>query len=331
MLRPKRAAASGFTLVELLVVIAIIGLLMALLLPAVQAAREAARRASCINNLRQIGAAIHQFHDAKQSFPPGGISPDPCCSNESYTSWTIEILPFLEQKAIYELYNQAVTNESIENKAVRETFVPVYSCPSDIARNVKGIPDSGPAADGNLWYMPGSYRGVGGRSDAVSGWWDNTPEYGKLPRRWRGVFHVIDGRPGVPGKEPHLPLENFAAVRDGLSNTIMVGEYCTRPSKAIIRPKNPTGLTRRTFWAYTHASYNRSDAVSQSRTLLSDYDRCTSLGNIKPCDRAWGSFHADVNNFLLCDGSVQTFPLAIDMELFANAATIAGKDPRTLP
>ena len=289
-------------------------------------------RAGCINNLRQTGTAIHLFHDAKQSFPPGGYSPDPCCSTDSYTSWTIEILPFLEQKPTYELYNQAATNESIENKAVRETFIPVYSCPSDIARNVKGIPDSGPGGDLNLWYMPGSYRGVGGRSDAVSGWWDNTPEYLKLSRRWRGVFHVIDGvPPGVQGRKPHLQPETFATVRDGSSYTIMVGEYCTRPSRAILRRRYPTGLSRRTFWAYTHASYNRSDAVPQSRTLLADYDRCTSIGGqggFKPCDRAWGSFHTDVNNFLLCDGSVRSLPLTIDMQLFANAATIAGKDPK---
>src|SRR5438876_995831 len=142
MLRSKGGAASAFTLVELLVVIAIIGLLMAMLLPAVQMAREAARRASCINNLRQIGAAIHLYHDAHQSFPPGGVSPGPCCSNESYTSWTIQILPFLEQRAIYDVYKQLMTNESIENKAVRETFIPVYSCPSDIARNVKILPYS---------------------------------------------------------------------------------------------------------------------------------------------------------------------------------------------
>src|SRR5262245_14338970 len=133
MLRFKSAATTGFTLVELLVVIAIIGLLMAMLLPAVQLARESARRASCVNNLRQLGPAIHMYHDAHDAFPPGGYSPDPCCSNESYTCWTIQILPFLEQKAIYDLYNQTVTNESPENRTVRETFIPVYSCPSDIS------------------------------------------------------------------------------------------------------------------------------------------------------------------------------------------------------
>src|SRR2546423_977902 len=115
------AAATGFTLVELLVVIAIIGLLMAMLLPAVQQARESARRSSCVNNLRQIGVAVHMYHDAHEAFPPGGVSPGPCCSVESYTSWTIQILPYLEQKDVYYQYDQSETNESRANKAVRET------------------------------------------------------------------------------------------------------------------------------------------------------------------------------------------------------------------
>jgi prepilin-type N-terminal cleavage/methylation domain-containing protein len=332
MLRSKGAAeATGFTLVELLVVIAIIGLLMAMLLPAVQLAREAGRRASCTNNLRQIGAAIHLYHDCHEAFPPGGVSPNPCCANESYTSWTIQILPFLDQKATYDLYNQLETNESRANKAVCNTFMPVYSCPSDISRNTAIVPASGPAWDKKMTYMPGSYRGVGGKSDGASGSWDGAwrtdPSYKQLPRRWRGVFHVVDAR---------LRPESMAAVTDGLSNTLMVGESSTWPSKATGTSVRDTsgGLSRRTFWAYTHGSYNRSDAIPESRTLLGDYDRCTSLGGqggFEPCNRAWGSFHTDTLNFLVCDGSVQTFPVTIDMKLFAESASIAGREFAPLP
>jgi prepilin-type N-terminal cleavage/methylation domain-containing protein/prepilin-type processing-associated H-X9-DG protein len=330
----KRAAASrGFTLVELMVVIAIIGLLMAMLLPAVQLARESGRRGACINNLRQIGLAIHMYHDVNGAFPPGGISPGPCCSVESYTSWTIQILPFIEQKDLYNQYDQNETNESVANKAVRETFIGVYSCPSDIYRDVLAVPASGPAHDKSasssrkVMYMPGSYRGVGGKIDGTFDnpyrpSWDNNPFHKQLPRRWRGVFHVVDG---------NLRPETFAAVSDGLSNTLMVGEYSTRPSKAITAAN---GVSMRTFWAYTYGSYNRSDAMPESRTLLGDYDRCTLLGGqlaFWPCDRAWGSLHTDTVNFLLCDGSVQSFPLVIDTKIFADAATIAGREFAPLP
>jgi prepilin-type N-terminal cleavage/methylation domain-containing protein len=315
--------AAGFTLVELLVVMAIIGVLVAMLLPAVQSARESARRASCVNNLKQIGTAIQLYHNAHTAFPPGGVSPGPCCSVESYTCWTIQLLPFLEQRAIYDLYSQPETNESRANRQVRESFMPIYSCPSDIQRQNMITPDSGPAHDLKLLYMPGSYRGVGGRSDGSTGWWDNNPRHLKLPKRWRGVFHVVDA---------HLGPERAASVTDGLSNTIMVGEYSTRPSKSIGR--TASGMSRRTFWAYTYGSYNRSDAVPESRTLLGDYDRCTSLGgqgDVEPCNRAWGSFHPAVNNFLICDGSVQTFSLTIDMKRFVESATIAGQEFAPLP
>src|SRR5204862_1874305 len=126
----KQMATAGFTLVELMVVIAIIGLLMAMLLPAVQLARESGRRAACINNLRQIGAAIHMYHDAHEAFPPGGISPGPCCSVESYTPWTIQVVPFLEQRDVDDQYRQFETHEYRANKAVRDTFGAVQSWPS---------------------------------------------------------------------------------------------------------------------------------------------------------------------------------------------------------
>src|SRR5262245_35182898 len=96
----------GFTLVELLVVIAIIGVLVALLLPAVQQAREAARRMTCTNNLKQIGIALHNHHDVKLTFPPGALNTGHN-GTPVYTTWTIEILPFMEQQALYNQYDQS--------------------------------------------------------------------------------------------------------------------------------------------------------------------------------------------------------------------------------
>jgi prepilin-type N-terminal cleavage/methylation domain-containing protein len=324
------AAPRGFTLVELLVVIAIIGTLVALLLPAVQAARESARRSSCQNNFRQIGTALHLYHGIHQFFPPGAVNLGVCCSAESFTSWPISILPQIEQKALHDRYRHAQHNESLGNRLVREQYIAVYSCPSDIGTNTLEVPDSGPGFELKRKYMTGSYRGVGGRSDG-SGWWDNFDAYPRLPRRWKGVFHVVDGRTTIQDPrwagQPGLPKpENFASIIDGTSNTLMVGEYCTK-----IDPESPG---RRTFWAYSYGSYNKSDVVPESRTLLNNRARCTAtggLGDYQTCDRAWGSFHPGVVQFLLCDGSVHQVALTVDMQVLAAAATIAGREPSQLP
>jgi prepilin-type N-terminal cleavage/methylation domain-containing protein/prepilin-type processing-associated H-X9-DG protein len=118
----------GFTLVELLVVIAIIGILVALLLPAVQAAREAARRIKCGNNLKQFGLAFHNYHDVYQALPTGGDNgPTNCCDADAARvdryNWTFHILPYLEQPAVYQMWPSQVTQ-------LRQTIVEGYLCPT---------------------------------------------------------------------------------------------------------------------------------------------------------------------------------------------------------
>jgi type II secretory pathway pseudopilin PulG len=95
-----------------LVVIAIIGILVALLLPAIQAAREAARRSQCQNNLRQLGVAILNYENAKKALPPGGITKGECCGASSAAGWTIYILPYVEEQALYDKYDFNEPNES---------------------------------------------------------------------------------------------------------------------------------------------------------------------------------------------------------------------------
>jgi len=121
MTRSKQRRA--FTLVELLVVIAIIGILVALLLPAVQAAREAARRAQCSNNLKQMGLAAHNYHDTFRSFPPGAITDGPCCSAKSRVNWAIALLPYMEQTSLYDEYDHDANNEDPTNDLVRRAEI----------------------------------------------------------------------------------------------------------------------------------------------------------------------------------------------------------------
>jgi prepilin-type N-terminal cleavage/methylation domain-containing protein/prepilin-type processing-associated H-X9-DG protein len=129
-----RSRLRGFTLVELLVVIAIIGVLVALLLPAVQAAREAARRTSCLNNTTQLGLSLHNYEFHFESLPPGVTNPEGPIRNEPqgiHVSWIVKVLPYLEQHAVYRRFDQAAGAYADANAEVRSIPIPVLRCASD--------------------------------------------------------------------------------------------------------------------------------------------------------------------------------------------------------
>jgi prepilin-type N-terminal cleavage/methylation domain-containing protein/prepilin-type processing-associated H-X9-DG protein len=126
---PHSQRSHGFTLVELLVVITIIGILIALLLPAVQAAREAARRAQCSNNMRQIGIAVHLYHDAHRTFPYGEYL-NPTGQNDHMWAWSAIVLPFMEQENITRLLNFDSGFNTPPNEVVGKMYVTTYLCPS---------------------------------------------------------------------------------------------------------------------------------------------------------------------------------------------------------
>lgn len=127
-LRPIRR---GFTLIELLVVVAIVGVLIALLLPAVQAAREAARHVSCCNNLRQIGIALHAYHEVHESFPPGGIERRSARYPQGrQLAWSVFLLPHLEQRSLYETLDLSRAFDAPENAQAAARVIPTYLCPS---------------------------------------------------------------------------------------------------------------------------------------------------------------------------------------------------------
>jgi prepilin-type N-terminal cleavage/methylation domain-containing protein len=217
---------TGFTLVELLVVIAIIGALIGLLLPAVQSAREAARRTQSLSNLRQIGLALHNYHDANRKLPPGfrstttGTWPGnpQTASNEpvpeSGPGWSFFalLLPFLEETALHSTIRFDLPITDPLNKAARETNVPVFIDPGDTGPRLIDITDSGaPAAAGNTPSVicqaaVCSYAGCLG-----------TLAYEEQP--FNGVFH----RNSKIG---------FANISDGTSKTIGVGERMSRHTRS---------------------------------------------------------------------------------------------------
>jgi hypothetical protein len=136
---------------------------------------------------------------------------------------------------------------------------------------------------------------------------------------WRGIMHQVSSR----NVARELTTETTGSIRDGLSNTLMVGEMATL-----------THQSRRTFWAYSYTSYNASAAVPQSRTLLVDFDKCNQIGGYggaNPCKRGWGSFHTGGLHFVLGDGAVRFISDSIDIEMFADLATITGSETTQIP
>jgi prepilin-type N-terminal cleavage/methylation domain-containing protein len=309
----SRSRRSAFTLIELLVVIAIIAILIGLLLPAVQKIREAANRMKCTNNLKQIGLALHNYHDANGSFPPGHRLTYTGSAQVYYTNWAILLLPYIEQENLFRQYNDNLTNIDPANKFVREQFVPTYTCPSDVNANRLLVPETGAnnGSNNGISYRTGSYRGMSGVSATGFDQWAGYPSEVIVNMAQgpglRGLLHT-DWSPGGPG------LETFASITDGTSNTIVVGERSTR-----------THISRGTFWADSFNLYNLSGAYNQSAALLNDYDACLKIASDQAqCKYGWGSFHPSTINFLYGDGGVRGVRTTIDMKLFTYMATISG-------
>lgn len=298
---PRR---TGFTLVELLVVIAIIGILVALLLPAVQAAREAARRMHCSNNLKQMGLALHNYAEHFKCFPGG--------SRASYRHGLFShILPYLEEGNMFEKFNLSGDTKLEQH---RYTTVAVYGCPSYPGPLViTGI------AAPNDW-MNGAmitYQGVGGRiydKNGVKYPTQACTQYGERPTN--GVFG-------------HNFVRKLKDVTDGLSHTLALGEF-VHMDRGPIGPFNVfPGNVR--CWIFGHdntcGNYNVK-ALQYTPNAAVDRMNAPFVGyNHLPM----GSYHPGGANFLMADGSVHLISDDINLETYQSMGSCNAGEIDHLP
>jgi len=207
---------TGFTLVELLVVIAIIGILTALLLPAVQAAREAARRTQCKNNLKQMGLALLNFHEANRRFPPGYSAADPYSDGATDTSpgwgWGALVLPFIDEQSLFATIHRDRPIQDPQNAAAVWTTVKAYVCPSDVGRDGELVAFEVPDGFGSTIALaaPSSYSACNGGDES-----DTSDPTGL------GIFYRNSRR------------TRMADITDGRSKTILVGEHAWAHAEGI--------------------------------------------------------------------------------------------------
>jgi prepilin-type N-terminal cleavage/methylation domain-containing protein/prepilin-type processing-associated H-X9-DG protein len=345
LLRRYRA----FTLVELLVVIAIIGVLIALLLPAVQAAREASRRTQCMDNLKNMGLACITYAGTKKTLPPGKVyktNPPSTLATGEYTNWAIEILPFVEEIGLYRQYVQNELNNSTANSKVRQVSVKVQNCPSD-----PNPPQIVPGVAGGGDQMKGSYKACAGRA------WGDAPSTTGSFDDYKVVYAASEERPQDRGPLSVVLGESTASlagplktpvkldqIKDGTTKTIIIGEYTT--TSAAVRSAFWAGsyykLNLASIWLLNPYKTNSTfDLSRMSAQFDPDYDKCNTAMNAigslsradQPCNGAFAGIHSGGGfiNFAFCDGSVHTISSLIDIKILGDLATINGGEVRQVP
>jgi prepilin-type N-terminal cleavage/methylation domain-containing protein len=318
-MQPSVCKRRGFTLVELLVVIAIIGVLVALLLPAVQAAREAARRSSCQNKMRQLAIALHNFHDARGKFPPGAenaVYPKPRMSGATTfagTSWIVYILPYIEQQPLYKRYRFDLSYSSTQNAAVGATIIPGLYCPSGPSPQQYTDPNS--VVKGN---PTTHYYGVMGPAGLTN---PTTNKIGAITYSYTVGDATSNGAWSAHGILSHYRettgsastnrIVRVADVIDGTSATLMLAERSmhlpngqTNDYRTWIRGNNGgSGACKCVTYPINSTFYNGSNNFNHI---------------------SFGSDHPGGCHFALGDASVRFLAETVDLSLYKAMASMNG-------
>ncbi|MFI4875370.1 MAG: DUF1559 domain-containing protein [Blastopirellula sp. JB062] len=294
----------GFTLVELLVVIAIIGVLIALLLPAVQQAREAARRMTCSANYKQVALAIHNYHDTHLSFPLGGGLTGGCSGHTGnhMFSWGVHLLPFIEQAARYDAINFNVPQPASQyqpNYDPDTALGPVstYLCPSNpqadtmVNPSLSSLVELAPRTD------------MAGVADSRDWRCDSSGSPGLRPRSdGNGIFYAWS-------------TTKFRDITDGTSNTVMIGEVTGDPNQS-------TGDSATTYNANTYALYDMLDTSAGINSALT----VPGGGTFAWRPQGFSSFHPGGAHFAKADGSVSFLTETINQPLLSGLTTRGGNE-----
>jgi prepilin-type N-terminal cleavage/methylation domain-containing protein len=304
----------GFTLVELLVVIGILAILVSILLPAVQHAREAARRTTCRNHLRQVALAAKLHHDARRHFPtgsfqvPGGDGPD-----TPAWSWLARILPYMEESA---LYNQGrIGKATLRESGVTHHQLALFLCPSDEYSNRGPRTDAGNLrnrSDGTKGIAVGqtNYQGVSGANWGA----DGSQKLNHIGTDWRnagknGSFDGLDDGDGIMWRSDFKKPRTMRHINDGASKTFLAGEAL--PEK-----------NRFTSWPYANNGY-ATCAIPPNVAPVPGRDYSPDAW---PNVVSFRSHHPGGLHFARIDGSVDFVEDQIELAVYRALATIAGSD-----
>jgi type II secretory pathway pseudopilin PulG len=288
MMTARGLARGAFSLVEILVVTAIVAVLIALLVPAVQQVRAAAARAQCTSQLKQIGLALHNYHDIFRSFPLQSGIQDQC--------WMYKILPYIEQSA---LYQQGQGTDAALKRTTWKTPIPAFLCPSDPRDNAGGVYDFHTA------YAMTSYLGVAGRIST------DFPDSGVI-----GPFDDADSG--------NLAV-NIAHITDGLSTTLMVGERPPSPDRFWgwwaykFWDNNCWAIGDIGFSPYTDSNGDDTGTPCPALSYFSPGD----ISDYCHTNHFW-SFHTGGGNWLMCDASVRFMQYAAGTTVIPLMATRNG-------